>query len=72
MQKAKPTSSREVNAAIRKAGMSKIELVKGAGYFYFVGHNADDHMGSVFVPRIGDLSTEEWVLEASQRYIGNQ
>jgi hypothetical protein len=59
----------QIREARQRAGLSQ---TAAAALIYFVGDNADDHMGSVFVYRIGELSIDEWVSEAKQRYIENQ
>jgi hypothetical protein len=52
-----------VNKALAAAGI-KDELVKGKDYFYFWGDKASEwHSSSVMVPRLSDLTVEEWVKE---------
>lgn len=65
----KANSLKQVNAAIVSSGMSEIELVKGEGYFYFVGINADDRKPSVYVNALRGLTVEEWVAEARERFL---
>src|SRR5262250_2876507 len=41
-----------------------VELVKGAGYFFFRGGEADDWIDrTVAVPTIGSLTLERWLNE---------
>jgi hypothetical protein len=52
-----------VNAAIKAAGGDE-ELVKGNGYFYFVGAETPLWaQASVYTTRLGDLTVDEWVDE---------
>ena len=55
-----------VNKAINFAGLNA-ELVKGEGYFYFVGSQVDTGKGGVYVNALNELSVEEWVEEARER-----
>jgi len=53
----------KINAAIAK---HEIELVKGEGYFYFIGTtdagmNLSNHIQSVFTSTLKDISLEEWI-----------
>lgn len=64
-----PTITRtQVNKAIQKAGMQEIELVKGKGYFYFIGDNVDLSKPSVYVYKVNDLTMDQWIQEAKERY----
>lgn len=57
------TTTKQVNKAIAALGGSE-ELVKGDGYCYFVGGDTENwEQASVYVPRIGDLTVEQWVDE---------
>lgn len=54
---------RTINKAIASKGIA-VELVKGDGYFYFVGEaveNADT--SSVMVFRLNDLTLDQWMEE---------
>ena len=54
---------RTINKAIASKGID-VELVKGDGYFYFVGEaveNADT--SSVMVFRLNDLTMDQWMEE---------
>lgn len=57
-----------VNQAIKNAGLD-CELVKGAGYFYVQGPDADcaQEQGIYGVRLLSDLSIERWVEEAKER-----
>ena len=53
-----------VNKAIKQAGINA-ELVRGDGYFYFAGEDVEMSPRSiVYVPRLNDLTIEDWVQEA--------
>lgn len=53
----------EVNQALRAGGIAD-RLVRGRGYYYFVGPNADCwYSQSVMVYRASDLSVERWLAE---------
>jgi hypothetical protein len=58
-----------VNKAIAAAGI-KLELVKGAGYFYFVALDPTwlSDMPSVMVYRLNDLTAAQWMDEAQAAY----
>src|SRR5262249_4502151 len=61
-----------VNAELARIAPS-VELVKGAGYFFFRGGEADDWIDrSVRVEAIGSLTTEEWVGEYKRLKTLNQ
>jgi GNAT superfamily N-acetyltransferase len=54
-----------VNKALKAKGYA-VEVVKGVGYWYFSGPDAAKLHGvetGVMVPRLSDLSVEEWVAE---------
>ena len=53
---------RTVNKAI--AHLGDIELVKGNGYFYFVGEDVNVWAEGVYVYRLNELSLERWIEEA--------
>lgn len=43
------------------------ELIKGEGYFYFIGPELERaREASVYVTRLTDLTLERWVAEAAQ------
>ena len=53
----------EVNRELKKSG-SADKLVRGRGYYYFVGPSADTwHSSSVGVYRASDLTVERWMAE---------
>jgi len=62
------TTLAAVNKALAAAGIDA-ELVKGDGYFYFVGQDVElaREQGVYGVFRLNDLSLEQWVEEARQR-----
>src|SRR5262249_10083856 len=61
-----------VNAELARIAPS-VELVKGSGYFFFRGGEADDWIDrSVRVEAIGSLTTEEWVGEYKRLKTLNQ
>jgi hypothetical protein len=68
----KANSLKQVNAAILNSGMPEIKLVKGEGYFYFVGMNADDRKPSVYVNTLRGMTVEEWIAEARERFLMRQ
>lgn len=41
-----------------------VEIHKGAGYCYFTSEKYDFVYSSVMVPRLSDLTIEQWILEA--------
>ncbi len=50
-----------VNKAMVARGYSD-ELVKGDGYFYFIGEKADQfYSSSVYVYRLNQLTLEQWL-----------
>ena len=64
MTTAKRLTLATVNKAVA-AAVPGAELVKGEGYFYFIGAGFERaKSASVYVPRLNDLSLERWVEEA--------
>jgi hypothetical protein len=60
---------KKVNAELTRAGI-RAELVKGDGYFYFVGQDVElAQEQGVYggVSRLNNLSLKQWVEEARQR-----
>lgn len=57
-----------VNKELKRLGY-KYELVKGEGYFYFVGE--DNDLTSVYVYTLNDLTLDRWVEELESRVNGN-
>lgn len=62
----KRATVRGVNKAMKQAGIDG-ELVRCHGYFYFVGDGISCMSGGVYVPRVTDLSIDEWMSEANAR-----
>jgi hypothetical protein len=61
----------KVNKELKKQGYDT-KLLKGEGYFYFVGKEAwSFSCQSVYVPRLNDLSLEQWVQEYEEKLKGN-
>lgn len=62
------TTLAAVNKALAAAGIDA-ELVKGRGYFYFVGSDMDyaEEQGVYGVFRLSDLSVTQWVEEARSK-----
>ncbi len=61
-----------VNAELQRRGYNAL-LTNAAGYFYFRGGEAADWLDrTVRVPRIGDLSVEQWVQQFLQLRRRNQ
>jgi hypothetical protein len=59
----KPTRCAQVNKALRAAGFQE-ELVRGNGYFYFVGGDAASWpSSSVLVYSITGLTVAQWIAE---------
>lgn len=54
---------KKVNDAIKAAGI-KAELVKGKGYFYFVGSEVRDDADGVYVYSLNELDLARWIEEA--------
>ena len=54
---------KRVNQALTAKYGEGIELVRGEGYFYFMG-NLVPSMPSVFVYRLNHLSLDRWLYEA--------
>lgn len=65
IQKPKRVTLNAVNAAIRAAGGTE-ELVRGEGYFYFIG-GSSVWWDSVPVYHLTALSIDEWVAEWRDR-----
>lgn len=65
---------KQINTAIRSiSGNHTSELVRGDGYFYFAGElESSWPHGGVYVPRLGDLSLDEWVEEYRSRFDHDQ
>ena len=59
---------KKVNAELVRLGI-RAELVKGDGYFYFVGQDVElaQEQGVYGVFRLNDLTLDQWVEEARQR-----
>lgn len=54
-----------VNEALEKAGFEGVTIERGDGYWYFAGTEPVRwYTSMVLVPRIGDLSVDQWVREA--------
>lgn len=62
------TTITAINKALAAAGIDA-ELVKGRGYFYFVGSDMDyaEEQGVYGVFRLSDLSVTQWVEEARSK-----
>ena len=59
------TTIRRVNEALAAAGFRGVELVRGNGYFYFSGGDADRwHTTAVYTDRLTGMTVEQWVDEA--------
>lgn len=61
----KKLTLKAVNKAI--AEVSKLELQKGQGYFYFTGHGVEElpqHQANIYVYQLNDLSLEQYVAFA--------
>jgi hypothetical protein len=54
----------QVNKAIKSLG--QIELIKGNGYFYFVGDSVIVDASGVYVNSIGQLTLDQWIAEAKE------
>lgn len=55
-------TTKKVNAAIAAQGY-KAELIKGDGYFYFVGDDVRIDAPSVYTYRLTDFTVEQWMAE---------
>jgi hypothetical protein len=54
---------KQINRALKNKGY-EVELIKGEGYFYFEGRDADNLTSQgVYIPRLSDQSVEEWVKD---------
>lgn len=52
---------KQINKALKNKGY-EVELVRGEGYFYFFGNDADYLTSQgVYIPRLSDQSVEKWV-----------
>ena len=64
---------KSVSKAVTEAVGYELELIKGNGYFYFIGTEATPadkdpstwYGSSVYVMRLSDLSLERWISEAT-------
>jgi len=56
------TTRATVNKSIKHFG--DIELVKGDGYFYFVGGSVNIDASGVYVYSIKELTLTQWIEEA--------
>jgi len=56
-------SLRSVNKAIKVAGIDAT-LIRGEGYFYFVGDAVSIDAPSVYVYRINNQTISEWIAHA--------
>lgn len=57
-----------VNNEIKKLGFDA-ELVKGEGYFYFIGSDVECDCDGVYVYMINELTFEEWIEELRSRIV---
>jgi len=56
------TTLKSINKGLAPKG---VELVKGEGYFYFVGSSLDSLPStSVMVYRLNQLTKEQWLVQA--------
>lgn len=62
-------SIKRVNQEIAKRFGKGIALVKGSGYFYFIGESADTRLPSVYVNSICELSLDGWIEETQERFL---
>jgi hypothetical protein len=54
---------KRINKAIQKY---ELEIIKGAGYHYFLDLKTRDQIGSsVYVVYLKDLSIKQWLIEAN-------
>lgn len=62
------TTIAAINKALRDAGIDA-EIVRGEGYFYFVGSDTDcaEEQGVYGVFRLSDLTVAQWVEEARSK-----
>lgn len=56
------TTINHINKDLAKLG--DIKLVKGKGYFYFVGKNVNVWAESVYVYRLNELTPKRWFEQA--------
>jgi hypothetical protein len=53
-----------VNKALAARGHANVELVRGDGYFYFIGEDADQfYTSSVYVYRLNQLTLDQWIAD---------
>ena len=57
----------KINKELSKLG--KIELVKGNGYFYFIGDDVDIDISGVYVNSLNQLTLKQWIEEAKGRLL---
>ena len=57
----------KINKELSKLG--KIELVKGNGYFYFIGDDVDIDISGVYVNSLNQLTLKQWIEEAKERLL---
>lgn len=57
----------KINKELYKLG--KIELVKGNGYFYFIGDDVDIDISGVYVNSLNQLTLKQWIEEAKDRLL---
>ena len=58
----------QINKALKERGYTA-ELVKGKGYFYFVGNGLNCAAStSVMVNSVNQLSIDEWIKECEDLY----
>lgn len=57
-----------INLELSRQGI-KAELVKGNGYFYFIGDDVElaEEQGVYGVYRLSDLSVDQWIQEAKDK-----
>lgn len=56
----------DVNRALKENGIDAV-LVKGSGYYYFVGEAVKfASTSSVMVPHVSDLTVEQWLEEVRE------
>ena len=56
------TTINRINKNLKILG--DIQLVKGEGYFYFVGDSVNVSANGVYVYRLNELPLERWIEEA--------
>lgn len=55
--------TRTINKALAAKGI-KAELIKGEGYFYFIGDDVDCNVDGVYVFSLNELTLDRWIDEA--------